>query len=952
MLEEFSFEREQFASTFQWLKESMEERFFEEVAEEQWISLIIHALVHFELSHFFAAIDLKQASIVLALDTPDVLLRILKGEERPVAHYKSYLSRIPLPFAAAQGGCLRITIFEFVNESEPSIGLPNAITHFSQLAESEKSALLALATCALESEALLAAHIDSIGQGIILLAGRHVPKGHLLYDLAKRAYYRGLSIERADIAYTFDKERLMIMALTLDGRSDTESARSAFLTECALVKLLGEDELYESALVAMGIVPGMNLLLLQAIASFAHQILVHRDLHLYTLENVREGLVRHPELTLQLIRAFELHCDPQCADENAFQEACRYFYHCVKELDTGNPFFDERRKNILFQAMNFIEHILKTNFYVQKKNSIAFRLSPDFLEHVPFDRHQHFKTLPFGLFYFFAPNAIGFHIRFKDLARGGLRTVFPENQERMLAELNEVLLECYQLAATQQIKNKDIPEGGAKGVLFLKNIEAIKQEAARAGKLTEEHLVEYKKEALFEAQVSYIQALLSLVNSDAEGALKEKPIVDYWQRPEDIYLGPDENMHGSMIEWIAQESLRTEYRPGAAFITGKKALGIGHKTYGVTSLGVAVYIDEMLPHLGIDPATRPFTVKMTGGPDGDVGGNLIYNLYKRYHNQAKLIALTDVSGTIFDPNGLNFEILIDLFQKAKPIAFYPPAELSVGGFLLNRNQHRQLSALVMQTACYRKRPEGVELEYLAGSEAIALYRLNVHRTPADLFVPCGGRPHTLREENIDEFLTSEGVPTARAIVEGANLYLSTHARRVLIEKGVLIIKDSAANKGGVIASSFEVLFGLLFSPDEFTHLKEMLVAEVLQRIELLARSEGNLLLKTHQSTLKPLTELSDEISKRILFFTDQILHHLETIELKGRPVDDLFIRALLNYFPTSLRTRYQERILSKIPESHQKAIIASHIASTTVYQRGLDFWPSIIDILPSLIEGL
>ena len=52
------------------------------------------------------------------------------------------------------------------------------------------------------------------------------------------------------------------------------------------------------------------------------------------------------------------------------------------------------------------------------------------------------------------------NIRFKDLSRGGLRTVFPQRYEQMITERNNVFLECYNLALTQQKKNKDIPEGG------------------------------------------------------------------------------------------------------------------------------------------------------------------------------------------------------------------------------------------------------------------------------------------------------------------------------------------------------------------------------------------------------------------------------------------------------------------------------------------------------------
>ena len=58
-----------------------------------------------------------------------------------------------------------------------------------------------------------------------------------------------------------------------------------------------------------------------------------------------------------------------------------------------------------------------------------------------------------------------------------------------------------------------------------------------------------------------------------------------------------------------------------AFMSSKRGAGFNHKQYGVTSEGVVVYLDVALrAALGIDPRTQPFTVKITGGPDGDVAG--------------------------------------------------------------------------------------------------------------------------------------------------------------------------------------------------------------------------------------------------------------------------------------------------------------------------------------------
>src|SRR5690606_30237206 len=157
-----------------------------------------------------------------------------------------------------------------------------------------------------------------------------------------------------------------------------------------------------------------------------------------------------------------------------------------------------------------------------------------------------------------------------------------------------------------------------------------------------------------------------------------------------------------------------------------------------------------------------------------------------------------------------------------------PAKLNSGGFLLDKNTKREETAYAQQTLCWRNQQGEVIQDWLSGNEMNALYRSNVHQTHTDVFIPAGGRPRTLNEGNYQEFLDEAGVPTSKVIVEGANLYLTQWTRRALEELGVLVIKDSSANKTGVICSSFEVLSGLALTEEEFLAHKEELVKEILE----------------------------------------------------------------------------------------------------------------------------
>ncbi|MCC5831616.1 MAG: NAD-glutamate dehydrogenase [Chlamydiales bacterium] len=994
-----------FEQFYLWLEKSMPRIFFREVGKE-WIFLIVHTLMGFEEQDFFAELHLKNAAISLCIDNPQADVNIL--ESYPlygIKNYTTYISSQPIPFQAVRGN-LRIAIIHFTEAVVPTeVPLGEEIRHelksflkarnpnwseekINSLIEHMDPRFLRKLPTERQVPALemferaqtrdhcqyeVQYEEDWEEKGspsmYIVLAWKNVPKHNFLYRLARIVNQHGLLMRRVNAAYIkpYTTQSIFMLSFGLHGAKGQAGWEAAdisdFLQEVVTLKYFGSLDLYDATFVRRGLLRGNLANLLRSMMHFINQVLLNVDPNLYNLENIEEGLCRHPELTMKLCDAFEHKFHPTRHDLTKFEEAREEFLQLVEQLDTGHEFHDTRRKNILLQGMNFVTHTLKTNFYRNNKTAYAFRLDPVYLDHAPFDRKKLFPELPFGIFFLKGMHFLGFHIRFRDLSRGGLRTIFPERKERMLAERNTIFIECYNLAYTQQKKNKDIPEGGAKSVIFLKpyerlssEMEILAREMRVAGMGPEEierrlktFKTEQKLEYLYQTQRSFIKNFLSLVNCDPDGTLKAKHVVDYWNKPEYIYLGPDENMHNSMIEWIATESKHDRYKPGGAFISGKPKIGINHKEYGVTSLGVNVYMHEMLQYLGIDPYTQPFTVKISGGPDGDVAGNQIKNLYTYYRDTAKLVALTDISGTINDPSGLDLGALLELFKEGKPIRHYPPERLSVGGLLLDREKRREPTPYVQQTLCWRNKDGNITADWLSGNEMNALYRNNVHQTPADIFIPCGGRPRTLRDTTYKEFLDDSGKPTSKAIVEGANLYLSPWARHYLEELGVLIIKDSSANKGGVICSSFEILCGLTLSDIEFLEYKPMLVEEILERLKKCALDEATLLLSEHKKEGKHLSEISDDISKRINYFTDQLLDYLESIELPDNPKDPL-IQCFLHYCPKTLREKFHTRLLMEVPDNHKKAVIASHIAARLVYRRGMEWFPTLVDILPLLLH--
>lgn len=1000
-------ESKKFEENYSWMDQHMPSSFFEEVDQES-ILLIVHTLENLDLNDFLSHLHLKNMVYVMCLDSPDADLRVLKHyKQYGIKNYRSFVSNEPPPFPGIKAP-LRIARMLFSNyvekaphdlfsaEKEKEI-LDQVKARNPQVTENDVRHLIAqlspMFVKAMAKDRLIMAldmffrakSRDNCQYEIrfnedwkekketpslqIVFAWRNVPKYNFLYRLAKVIHRHGLALKRVNATYIdpYSRQNILLMSLGLHGRKGLaaweETDLPDFLKELVTLKYFEGMEQIENVFVDTGLLTGNQGNLIKTIVYFIHQVLVYVDVNMYALNHIEEGICRHPELIVKLIQAFDAKFNPEKANLEEYLQIRGDYFHLVDHLDTGNELNDLRRKNILKQGMNMVDYTLKTNYYRNNKTAFCFRLDPVYLDQVPYERKDKFPELPFAVFFMKGLCFIGFHIRFRDLSRGGLRTVFPDRMEQMIAERNNVFSECYHLAYTQNKKNKDIPEGGAKGVIFLEPYERLyseeeiyQQELEESEinpdeikeKLTTFHK-EQKLEYLYQTQRSYIESFLSLINCDPEGKLLPKSIVDYYKKPEYIYLGPDENMYNPMIEWIAAYSKHYGYKPGGAFISSKPGAGINHKEFGVTSLGVNVYMEEVLKFIGIDPKTSAFTIKMSGGPDGDVAGNQMYNLYRFYPKTAKLLATIDVSGTIFDPVGLDLEIMTQLFKESKPIRFYPPEKLHEGGFLLDIRSKREQTAYAHQTLCWRKRNGKLIEDWLSGNEMNHLLRHNVHQVKANIFIPGGGRPRTLNENNFKDFLDETGRPTAQAIVEGANLYLTPWARRSLEKMGVIIIKDSSANKGGVTCSSFEVLASLALSEEEFLKEKPTLVAEILEIIKIRSYQEAQLMLKTHAESQALLTDISEWISERINLYKDQLIAYFQNVTLSNDP-NDPFIRCLLNYCPPSLREKYQKKILLEVPDVHKKAIIACHIASRIVYYRGLDWSPSLIDTLPLIVQ--
>ncbi len=609
--------------------------------------------------------------------------------------------------------------------------------------------------------------------------------------------------------------------------------------------------------------------LLVSFCRLVQQRFCHRGEFSWTYERVLQAVLNAGDLARAVVDLFCKRFDPATPAPAGAVDA-----EALRAGIAAYPGGTEVRR-LLQTLLEAVLAIVKTNAFFPERYALAFSLCPQFLASAD-------AQIPYGTFFIHGADFDGFHVRFRDIARGGVRIVPTQNQENHLYEINRLYDEAYGLAYAQQLKNKDIPEGGAKGVILLRP----GADAARCGR-------------------AFADAILDLITPHARAAALRKE--DHNAGPEFIYLGPDENVTPELICWIVRRAASRGYPLADTFMSSKPGAGINHKRYGVTSEGVTVFLETALRHIGIDPRSQPFSIKLTGGPDGDVAGNEIRILLREFGANPRIVGIADGSGCAEDPDGLDHLELLRLVDRELPIAEFDSALLGRRGKLSGLNSAADIAA-----------------------------RNGMHqRIESDAFVPAGGRPRTINEDNWQEFMLPCGQPSSRVIVEGANLFITPAARQALADNGVIIVKDSSANKCGVICSSLEIIAGMLLSEQDFYAVKEQFIAEVLERLRALAILEARILFREHSH--KPhisLPQLSTELSQVIIAATDAI--HGGLGRLREQQPD--LIRALVEeYLPAVLLRAVGSGVHERIPAPYLDRVVASTLASRIVYREGLDY---------------
>jgi glutamate dehydrogenase (NAD(P)+) len=215
--------------------------------------------------------------------------------------------------------------------------------------------------------------------------------------------------------------------------------------------------------------------------------------------------------------------------------------------------------------------------------------------------------------------------------------------------------------------------------------------------------------------------------------------------PEKDVPAPDMNTNEQTMAWIMDTYSMHARHTVTAVVTGKPVdLGGSAGRREATGRGVMIVVNEAIKRFKLTPQETRVVVQGSGNVGG-LGARLMYEA------GYKVTALSDVSGGIYNENGLDVHKVLEYLKQNTTLEGYPEAERVSNKDLLE-----------------------IECEVLA---------------------PCATE-NQITSENAHRI-------NCKVLAEGANGPTTAEADEILHNNGIFVIPDILANAGGVTVSYFE-----------------------------------------------------------------------------------------------------------------------------------------------------
>jgi glutamate dehydrogenase len=660
-------------------------------------------------------------------------------------------------------------------------------------------------------------------------------------------------------------------------------------------------------------------------------------------------LVANVPLARLLVALFEVRFDPDFAGDREVQTA---FLRAEAEagLD-GVASLDQDRIIRAFLAL--INATVRTNYFQpdpqgRLRDSVAFKLDPAAVPDLPAPRPRH-------EIWVYSPRVEGVHLRFGDVARGGLR--WSDRREDFRTEV-------LGLVKAQMVKNAVIVPVGAKGGFFVKAAPdpALDREAWLA-----EGIACYR---------IFISSLLDVTDNLVAGEVVP-PARVVRHDGDDTYLVVAADKGTATFSDIANE-VATSYGfwLGDAFASGGSA-GYDHKAMGITARGAWESVKRHFREMGHDTQEQDFTVVGVGDMSGDVFGNGML-----LSEHIRLVAAFDHRHVFLDPNpdaATSYAERRRLFDLPRSSwADYDTGLISEGGGIFARSAKSiPVSPQVRNALGLADAVESLTPHELMRAILVA---------PVDLlwnggigtYVKSSRETHVEVGDKGNDAIRVDGRDLrCRVVGEGGNLGLTQLGRIEAARAGVRLNTDAIDNSAGVDTSDHEVnikilLDGVARDGDLTPKQRNVLLAEMTDEVAALvlrdnyqqnialgnARVQAHSMLSVHRRFITALEERGD-LDRALEFLPSEtemdarraageglsspefavlVAYSKITLDddlLESSLADEPFFRSMMRqYFPAPIVERYDE-LLDRHPLSRQ--IITTMVVNDMINRGGITF---------------
>jgi glutamate dehydrogenase len=407
-----------------------------------------------------------------------------------------------------------------------------------------------------------------------------------------------------DFAFTYSE------GLKLDIQQLNDTLQDAFVH---IVNGDAENDAFNRLVLTAGL-PWRDVALLRAYARYLKQIRLGFD-----LGYIASTLNNHTDIARELTRLFKtrFYLARKLAGDDLDDKQQRLEQAILTALDDVQVLNEDR---ILRRYLDLIKATLRTNFYQpdangQPKSYFSFKFNPKLIPELP-------KPVPKFEIFVYCPRVEGVHLRFGNVARGGLRWSDREEDFR-----TEVL----GLVKAQQVKNSVIVPVGAKGGFVPRRLplggsrDDVQNEAIACYRL-------------------FISGLLDITDNLKDGEVVP-PANVVRHDEDDPYLVVAADKGTATFSDIANGiAIDYGFWLGDAFASGGSA-GYDHKGMGITAKGAWVGVQRHFRERGINVQQDPISVIGIGDMAGDVFGNGLL-----MSDKLQLVAAFNHLHIFIDPN--------------------------------------------------------------------------------------------------------------------------------------------------------------------------------------------------------------------------------------------------------------------------------------------------------------